>query len=86
LEQRKSSQPTRQISPEGKHAYRALAESAEENVRTWTFLGSKATSFIVTYRYQFVDGADTKNPKVSMSFPTDVEISIGRPAITINTP
>jgi hypothetical protein len=86
LEPQKPSEPTRQVSPEIQHAYRALAQSAEENVRTWTFLRSKATLFIVTYRYRLLDGADTKNSKVSMSFPTDVEISIGVPVIEINTP
>lgn len=85
LEQRKP-KPTREVSPEFQHAYRVLPQSAEQNVRTWTFLRSKPTSFVVTYRYRFVDDADTKNPKVSMSFPTDIEISIGLPVIKIDTP
>jgi hypothetical protein len=86
LETQKGAEPEHPVPAEVHQAYRALAESAEQNVATWTFLPGAPTSFIVSYRYRLIDGADAKNAKVIMTFPADVEVLIGIPVIEIDTP
>jgi len=53
-----------------------LANSAEQNVRTWRFYPHKATSFTITFVYGLdkteVDGY--ANPSIAVRLPTSVEI------------
>jgi hypothetical protein len=54
-----------------------LADSAEDNAKTWQFALHEPATFTVTYTYKLLTKwkGDPENPIVVLRFPTDVEIS-----------
>jgi len=55
-----------------------LAQSAEENIRTWIFEEHKHATFVVTFRYQIEKRATCKldGGVVVLHLPTDVQIKV----------
>ncbi len=53
-----------------------LANSAEQNVRTWLFYPHKATSFTITFLYGLdkTEAYGYANPSITLRLPTIVEI------------
>jgi hypothetical protein len=70
----------RVVSTQIEDGHKLLADSAEENVRTWQYSLHEPTTFSVTYSYKLVENwpGDLNNPAVVLRFPTEVEVSRSR--------
>ncbi|MCL4797459.1 MAG: energy transducer TonB [Bryobacteraceae bacterium] len=64
------------VTAQAEDGNRLLADSAEENARTWRFSKHEPTSFTVTYRFRLDANADPNNPTVTLRFPAEVDVSI----------
>ena len=54
--------------------HKALADAAEQNVRTWQFASHVATSFTVTFRFRIVDDVPEGRNRLLLQLPLEVQI------------
>lgn len=62
------------ISAHAQEDLKLLSIAAEENAKTWHFGAHTPLTFTIRYRYRLSDECGHDNPKVTMRFPTEVEV------------